>query len=271
VRSAIAAALSNNQRSTTHAQPTTTCAQPTTMLTSLPVSTLKNITTHCGMSHADCFEKPDLVARAEMALTVLRRKRAKLTLQRAARAKIAAMDSARLALVQSALTEHTVFLGKPEDFDAIMVRLCADTRLVCLMVRTTVKIMIPTGADVGMATQMMHLAGRNKEIVPYAVNSTIFDHKFPDTFHVQTTSLVKEITMTRIAMWLEPHDTAQCVACLESTAMDYDITTKWTNMLGFTFQCDHCTAVVCKDCYEEVFGRGADCPVCRKSPYENSM
>ena len=102
-----------------------------------------------------------------------------------------------------------------------MVRLCADNRLVCLMVRTTVKIAIPAGADVGMATQMMHLTGRNKEIVPYAVNSTIFNHKFPDSFHVQTTSLAKEITTTRIAMWLEPPDTAQCVACLESTTMDY--------------------------------------------------
>lgn len=48
------------------------------------------------MSFTGCTEKPDLVARADMALAVKRRKAATLTLQRAAHAKIAAMDSARL-------------------------------------------------------------------------------------------------------------------------------------------------------------------------------
>ena len=109
-------------------------------LASLSVPTLKNIILHCGLSSADCFEKPDLVARADMALVVLNRKKAKLTLQRAARAKLIAMDSARLARVQSALHTHTVFLGNAEDFDTIMERLGADPQLVCLMMRTTVKL-----------------------------------------------------------------------------------------------------------------------------------
>jgi len=119
-----------------------------------------------------------------------------------------------------------------------------------------------------MPHQLLVLTG-HKTLAPWAAHFTIFNHKYPDTFHLQTSLLDKEITMTRIAMWLEPPDTAQCVACLEPTAVDYDITINWTNMLGFTFQCNHCTAVVCEGCYEEVFGRLDTCPVCRKSPHED--
>ena len=82
-------------------------------LASLSVPTLKNIVLHCGLSSADCFEKPDLVARADMALVVLNRKKAKLALQRAARAKLIAMDSAWLARVQSALQRIETVQRRP--------------------------------------------------------------------------------------------------------------------------------------------------------------
>lgn len=257
-------------------------------LASLGARTLKNIIQYCGLSFTGCTEKPDLVARADMALAVKRRKVATLTLQRAAHAKIAAMDSARLARVQSALTERTVILGKLVDLDAILVQLHANTRLACLMLRTTarpnpmyvqeqLREARSNGVDDAELRRVANAAARaayfggDKIIVSDAAQYTIFDHKYPDECHYDTVSLDTEIGIRRIGMFLEPPDTDQCAICLEPTAVDYHSTTDNPFMIALfmpdmlTFQCGHCLTVVCNDCCVGVFGHQVNCPVCRKN------
>ena len=92
-------------------------------LGSLPVCTLRKIIRHCGLSFADCFEKPDLVARANTALVVLNRRKAKMTLQRAARAKIASLDN-----YISAIDRAIRLLGYDGNLNALIPKNAGDRR-----------------------------------------------------------------------------------------------------------------------------------------------